>query len=152
MGIFVKQRWVCWFCSNRFVRSLRLSKRRYTLFFISNTFISNARLKLGKNQGKAKQQPEAELLLFETYSLSIPTLSYKNSWRYSKNLQKTSSYVCLSKVIKLMAIKMRLEMKNRSHRYDITRPRPRHGHKYTTYKICLSLMMAIFIKQYLSNI
>ena len=43
-------------------------------------------------------------------------------------------------------------MKNRSHRYDITRPRPRHGHKYTTYKICLSLMMAIFIKQYLSNI
>ena len=47
---------------------------------------------------------------------------------------------------------MRLEMKNRSHRYDITRPRPRHGHKYTTHKICLSLMMAIFIKQYLSNI
>ena len=152
MGIFVKQRWVCWLYSNRFVRSLRLSKRRYTLFFISNTFISNARLKLGKNQGKAKQQPEAELLLFETYSLSIPTLSYKNSWRYSKNLQKTSSYVCLSKVIQLMTIKMRLETKNRSHRYGITRPRPTHGHKYTTYKICFSLMMTIFIKQYLSNI
>ena len=28
-------------------------------FFISNTFISNARLKLAKNQAKAKQHPEA---------------------------------------------------------------------------------------------
>ena len=34
-----------------------------------------------------------------------------------------------------MAIKMRLKMNNKSHRYDITRPRPRHGHKYTIYKI-----------------
>ena len=24
-------------------------------------------------------------------------------------------------------------MKNRSHGYDITRPRPGHGHKYTIY-------------------
>ena len=28
-----------------------------------------------------------------------------------------------------------LKMKNRSHRYDIDRPRPRHGHKYTKYKM-----------------
>ena len=34
-------------------------------FFISNTFISNTRLKLVKNQAKAKQHPEVELLLFE---------------------------------------------------------------------------------------
>ena len=47
---------------------------------------------------------------------------------------------------------VRLEMKNRSHRYDITRPRPRHGHKYNMYKMCLRLMMAICIKQHLSNI
>ena len=33
------------------------------IFFISSTFISNARLKLAKNQAKAKQHPEAELLL-----------------------------------------------------------------------------------------
>ena len=25
-------------------------------------------------------------------------------------------------------------MKNRSHRYDINRPWPRHGHKHTKYK------------------
>ena len=30
---------------------------------------------------------------------------------------------------------MRLKMKNRSYIYDINRPRPRHGHKYTKYKI-----------------
>ena len=51
-----------------------------------------------------------------------------------------------------MSMKMTLKMKNRSHRYDINRPRSRHGHKYTKYKICLSIMMAICIKQNLSKI
>ena len=26
-------------------------------------------------------------------------------------------------------------MKNRSHKYDINRPRPRYGHKYTKFNI-----------------
>ena len=43
-------------------------------------------------------------------------------------------------------------MKNRSQRYEMNRPRPRHGHKYTKYKLCLGTMMAICIKQHLSNI
>ena len=43
-------------------------------------------------------------------------------------------------------------MKNRSHRYDINRPRSRHGHKYGTTKKCLSMMMPICIKRNLSNI
>ena len=43
-------------------------------------------------------------------------------------------------------------MKNISHRYDINRPRPRHGHKYTKYKMCLTIMMVMCIKQHLSNI
>ena len=30
---------------------------------------------------------------------------------------------------------MRLKMKNRSHRYDINGPRPRHGRKYTKYQM-----------------
>ena len=37
-------------------------------------------------------------------------------------------------------------MKNRSHRYDINRLSPRHGHKYTKYKMCLGIM------QYVSSI
>ena len=34
--------------------------------------MSNARLKLAKNQAKAKQHPEAELLLFEIIRFSHP--------------------------------------------------------------------------------
>ena len=51
-----------------------------------------------------------------------------------------------------MTMKMRLKMKNRSHRCDINRPRPSHGHKCTKYKICLSIVMVICINQRLSNI
>ena len=56
-----------------------------------------------------------------------------------------------------MAMKMRLKIKNRSHRYDISRAKPRHGHKYIKYIVCLSIMMVICIEQgfesrYLSNI
>ena len=51
-----------------------------------------------------------------------------------------------------MTMKMRLEFKNRSRRKDINRPRLRNGHKHTKYKMCLSIMMVICIKQHLSNI
>ena len=47
---------------------------------------------------------------------------------------------------------MRLKMKSRSQRYDISRPRPRHGQKYTKHKLYLSIMMAISIKQHLNNV
>ena len=43
-------------------------------------------------------------------------------------------------------------MKNKSYRYVINRPRPRHWRKYTKYKICRSIMMVICIKKHLSNI
>ena len=47
---------------------------------------------------------------------------------------------------------MRLKMKSRSHRYDINRPSPKHGHKHTKYKMCLNIMMVTCIKQHLTNI
>ena len=59
--------------------------------------------------------------------------------------------VCFDNVMWLMTMKMRLKIKSRSQRYDINWPKPRHGHKYTKYKACLS-MMVIFSKQHLSNI
>ena len=64
-----------------------------TRFFISNTFISNAGLKLPKNQANAKQQPEAELLLFENYSHSSSMLSSKNDRTYSKKYAKEQEFV-----------------------------------------------------------
>ena len=39
------------------------------------------------------------------------------------------------------------KMKNRLYRYDINRPRLRHGYKYTKYKMCFCIMMVICIKQ-----
>ena len=47
---------------------------------------------------------------------------------------------------------MRLEMKNRSQRYDINKPKSIHGHKYIKCKMSLGIMMVICIKQHLSNI
>ena len=43
-------------------------------------------------------------------------------------------------------------MKKRSHRCDINRLRPRNRHKYTNYKMYVSMMMIICSKQHLSNI
>ena len=44
------------------------------------------------------------------------------------------------------------ENEKRSQKYDIIRPRSRHGHKYSKYKNCLNMMMRVYIKQHLSNI
>ena len=49
-------------------------------------------------------------------------------------------------------MKIKMKMKNRSHRYDINRPRPRNGHKNSKYKKYPSMMMLICIKQHLSSI
>ena len=40
---------------------------------------------------------------------------------------------------------MKMKMKNRSDRYDINSPKSRHGHKYSKYKKCLSMMILICI-------
>ena len=39
------------------------------------------------------------------------------------------------------------EYENGSHRYDINRTRPRHGHKYTEYKTCTSMMVVMCNKR-----
>ena len=80
--------------------------------------MNNAKPKLAKHQAKAKQQPEAELLPFENYSLLLYT--------------KTSASGLMRF---LMTIKMRLKVKNRSHISNIYGPRPIHRLKYTKYKI-----------------
>ena len=43
-------------------------------------------------------------------------------------------------------------MKIISQRYDINRPRPRQGSKYSEWKMCLKIIMVICIKQNLRNI
>ena len=48
-----------------------------------------------KNQAKAKQQPEAKLLIFEHYSLSSFTLSSKSNLKHSKKFAKNKC-VCFN--------------------------------------------------------
>ena len=83
-----------------------------SFFFISNIFISNGSLKLAKNQADAKQQPEAELLLFGNYSYSLSTLSPKNNkidYKYLRDYMINYN-------------ENEDENENRSHRYNINRP------------------------------
>ena len=67
---------------------------------------------MGKTSSKTKQKPEAELLLFETCSLSSSTLSSKNNRRYSKKCRKDKwgevSEV-FSEIISLMTMQIRLK-------------------------------------------
>ena len=76
-----------------------------------------------------------------------------HSKKYStlKNKQKNKC-ACIHEIIPLIMMKRKMKMKNRSHRYDISRPRSSHGHKYGKYKKCLSMMMLIWIKHHLSKI
>ena len=50
---------------------------------------------MAKNQAKAKQRPEAELLLFEDDSNSLSTLSTKNNRRHCKEWVK-NKWVCFN--------------------------------------------------------
>ena len=74
-------------------------------------------MKLAKNQAKAKQHSETELLLFENYLLSSSMfLHTKIIGDILKKCTKNKC-VCFNKVIWLMTMKMRLKMKYRSHRH-----------------------------------
>ena len=67
-------------------------------------------------------------------------LSSKTNMRYSKKCTKNKC-AYLNEIMWLIIMKMRLKIKTESQRYDINSTRPRHGHKCTEYKICLSMMM-----------
>ena len=43
--------------------------------------------------------------------------------------------ICIHEIIRLIIMKMKMKMKTRSHRYGIHRPRSRHGHEYSIYKV-----------------
>ena len=49
-------------------------------------------------------------------------------------------------------MKSKTKQKQTTRRHGISKPKSRHGHKYSKYKKCLNMMMLICIKQRLSNI
>ena len=52
----------------------------------------------------------------------------------------------MSAFIRVIIMKIKMKMKNRSHRYDINRHKSRHGHKNIKYKKCLNMIMVLCIK------
>ena len=74
---------------------------------------------MAKKKANAKQYPE--LLLLVNYSHFSSSLSFKNNRAYFKKEAK-EHYVCFHEIIRVIIMKMKIKMKNRSHRYDINRP------------------------------
>ena len=81
---------------------------------------------------------------YKDFQCFIYIRSYDNSLDYT-NLFKWGFIINIT-------MKMRLKIKNRSHRYDINTPRRRQGHEYTKYKMFVSILMDTCIKQHQSNI
>ena len=128
------------------VDCLNIAYMRYTLFCISNTFISNARLQLAK---QIKQMLNNTLRLYFCYLKIIHILHQRYHPKVIEHILKNkqkSKCVCVHEIIRLTIMKMKI--KNRSHRYDINRPKPR----YSKYKKCLNMTLLICIMQHLSNI
>ena len=72
-------------------------------------------MKLPKNQLKAKQDPEAKLLMFEHFIFVLHRCYHpKIIGHILKNVQKSKCF-CFNEVILLIII-MQTEMKKRSHR------------------------------------
>ena len=88
------------------------------IFFVSSTFINNARLKLTENKANAKQNPEDEILLFEIIHILHSCYLPKLMRRILKNKKRISVSVFTRSII----MKMKMNLKFRSHRYDIDRP------------------------------
>ena len=47
---------------------------------------------------------------------------------------------------------MKINMKKRSQRHNVNRPRSRHRDKYSTYEKCFTMVMLTCIRQHLVNI
>ena len=60
-------------------------------------------------------------------------------------------YVCIYGIIRGIMMKVKMGMKNKSQRYEINRPKSRHGRKYSKYKKCLGMMTLLCIKHHLSK-
>ena len=66
---------MCW--AGVFINLLPANVPFLDAFFISSTFMSNTRLKFAKNQAKAMQHSQAELLHLENYPLFYPRYDQK---------------------------------------------------------------------------
>ena len=72
--------------------------------------------------------------------------------RHIGKYKQENKCVCIQKIIQLIIMKIKMNMKNGSHRHDINKPRSRHGRKYKKYKKRITMMMLKCAKHYLSKL
>ena len=121
-------------------------------FFISNVFIRNARLKFTKIKQKLCNTVRLNFYYLKIIRfLHLPRYHPKIIRDIPKNVQK-KKYVCLNEFIWLMAMKIRLKMNKKSHRYDINGSSPNMDINILNVKCVLSIMMIRCTTQHLSNI
>ena len=123
-----------------------------TRFFYKQHFYKQLQAEIDK---KVQQMLSNTQRLNFCYSNFIDTLHPRYHPKiigYILKIKQKKKCVCIHEILGLITMKIRMNMKNRSHRYDINRPRSRHGHKYSKYKKCFSMIILIGIKQHQSNI
>ena len=62
-----------------------------------------------------------------------------------KSTLKKPSLNRVNNAIQLMTMKMKLKKKSKSKWYEINRPWPIEGYKYTKYKMCLSIIIVYIL-------
>ena len=72
-----------------------------------------------------------------------------NCRRYCKKCTKTIVYLLMTLLYMNNGYQNEAKNEKSITKCDLNRPSPRHGHRFTKYKTCLSKMMVKFIKQHL---
>ena len=88
-------------------------------------------------------------MLFENYSHILHSRYQPTIMGIILKYKQTNKCVCVPEIIQLIIMKIKMKIKNRSYRYNI---RSWHGHRYSTCKKYLTMIMVTCIKQCLTNI
>ena len=59
---------------------------------------------------------------------------------YTLKIKQNNKCVCIHETIRLIMMIMKMNIKNRSQRYGIKRPKSRHGHECTEYGKCFCIV------------
>ena len=101
-----------------------------TRFFYKQHFSKKHQVKNGIKQTKASWT-----FAIWNYFINSCYLPSKTNMRYSKKRAKNNCVYFNEIMWLLIVMKMKLKIKNESHRYDINRTSPRRFHKYTKYTV-----------------
>ena len=79
-------------------------------------------------------------MTFENYQPKIIGHILKN--------KQNNKCVCIHEIMWWILMEIKMQVKRKSHRYEINRPSSRNKHKYSKYKKCLNVSIHGRVKQY----